>query len=150
MKLAPGEQERSKLFSATKFSADGFIGNDPRLIDEIIAHDAQTLESLQMTSEAIATLLEDAFCKAEGAFGDTIELKPGVTALFFESRGKIPSPFRGDGFFQKGEVAIHEVATGNEFYITRLGIDLIRKHTFFQGRGTRFRLEPEQILRLLA
>lgn len=149
MKLAPGEQERSKLFSATKFSAEGFLGSDPRQIDEIIAHDTQALESLQITSDSLASLLETAFFKAEAAFGDTIELKPGITATFFESRGKIPSPFRGDGLFQKGEVAVREVATGNEFYITRLGINLIRKHAFFQGSGTRYRLEPEKVQRLL-
>jgi hypothetical protein len=150
MKLSPGEQEKVKLFGPSKFSGEGFLGDDRRHPDEIIDADRQAVERLGMSCEHIAGRLESVFDRAEAALGDPVELQPGITATFFEARGKVPSPFRGDGVFQKGEVAVSDEKTGITFYITRLGIHLIRKHCFFQGKGSRYRIEPEEAVRLSA
>lgn len=146
MKLSPEEQERIKLFSPSKFSADGFLGNDTRQLSEIIAEDEEMVSSLATTCEEIADHLESVFNKAESTFGDPVEIKPGINATFHEARGKIPSPFRGDGVFQKGETVITDSTSNTGIVITRLGIDLIRRHHFFQGRGSRYRIEPELVL----
>jgi len=146
MKLSPEEQEQVKLFGPSKFSADGFLGNDTRLPHEIITEDEETVVTLETTCEKIADFLESSFNKAEAAFGDTIEIKPGVSATYFEARGKIPSPYRGDGVFQKGETIVTDSASGNTIVLTRLGINLIRKHHFFQGHGSRYRIDPKRAL----
>ena len=148
MKLSPHEQEQKKLFGPSKFSGDGFLGDDQRQPDEIIATDCEALERLGTTCESVAALLEVTFNKAEAAYGDTIELQTGTTAAYFEARGKIPSPFRGDGVFQKGEVVVKELQSGKTIFITRLGIHLIRKHCFFQGIGSRYRIEVEDAVRM--
>lgn len=148
MKQSPREQEQAKLFGPSKFSAGGFLGDDPRQPEEIIAADAAALESLGTTREAIAALLAAAFDKAEAALGDPVELKPGVIAVHHEARGKIPSPFRGDGVFQKGEAAVTDRNSGATIFVTRLGISMIRNHGFFQGRGSRYRIEPEDAMRM--
>lgn len=150
MKLSPQEQEQIKLFGPSKFSADGFLGNDTRLPQEIIAEDETMVASLGTTCEKIADILETVCKKAEAVFGDTVEIRPGISAVFHEARGKIPSPFRGDGVFQKGETIVTDSGSGNQFVITRLGIHLIRKHHFFQGRGSRFRIEPKYVHKLLS
>lgn len=143
MKLSPQEQEKAKLFGASKFSGQGFLGDDPRQPGEIIAADRKTLEHLGTTCEAVAIRLEAVFNRAEAAMGNTIEIKPGIRATFFEARGKIPSPFRGDGVFQKGEVEVKDLRSGRSIFITRLGIHIIDKHCFFQGKGSTYRIEPE-------
>ncbi|MBN1309512.1 MAG: hypothetical protein JXA18_16450 [Chitinispirillaceae bacterium] len=148
MKQSPREQEQTKLFGPSKFSAGGFLGNDPRQPEEIIAADTAALESLGVDRETVAALLAAAFDKAEAALGDVVELKPGVVAVHYEARGKIPSPFRGDGVFQKGEVVVTDRNSGITLYVTRLGIGMIRNHGFFQGRGSRYRIEPEDAVRL--
>jgi hypothetical protein len=150
MKLSPQEQEQIKLFGPSKFSADGFLGNDTRLPQEIIAEDESTVVSLGTTCEAIADILDGVFDKAENAFGDTVEIRTGISAVFYEARGKIPSPFRGDGIFQKGETIITDSGGGNRLILTRLGIHLIRKHHFFQGYGSRFRIEPKYVYKHLS
>ena len=148
MKLSPRDREQVKLFGPSKFSAEGFMGDDPRTVEEIIAHDRQECMKLETTSEAIAECLDKVFARAESALGDTVELKPGITATLFEARGKIPSPFHGDGVFQKGEVMVYEEESKITLFITRLGIHLIKKHGFFQGRGGRYRIEPADVLHL--
>jgi len=149
MKRSPADREKELLFAASKFSADGFLGNDNRSVEEIIDADAAALESLGTSREKIAAALSAVFDKAESALGDPVIVLPGISAIHHEARGKIPSPFRGDGVFQKGEVEINFTETGKTVFITRLGINLIGKHGFFQGRGSRYRIEPADILQLL-
>jgi len=60
--------------------------------------------------------------------------------------GRIPSPFIGDGVFEKGEAELQDESSAQKFYITRLGIHLIEKYGFFQGHGSRYRIEPELVL----
>ncbi len=148
MQTSPRDQEQVELFGPSKFSADGFMGADTRRLEDIIAADRATVEALGSSCETIAALLSAVFDKAEAVLGDTIELKPGVTAAHFEARGKVPSPFKGDGVFQKGEVAVTEARSGKTIFITRLGINLIGRHGFFQGRGSRYRIEPEDAVRM--
>ena len=148
MKLSPREQEQEKLFGPSKFSGQGFLGDDQRRPEEIIAADRKTLEKLGATCEVVAIGLQTVFDRAEAAMGSAIELGPGVSAAFFEARGKIPSPFRGDGVFQKGEVEVKDVRAGKSIFITRLGINLIRKHCFFQGRGSVYRIEPGDAIKI--
>ena len=94
--------------------------------------------------------LESAHQKAKHAMGGEIEIQPGVFASFFESRGKVPSPFKGEGVFEKGETVVCEKKSGQRMIITQLGIALIKKHHFFQGIGSRYRINPELAAQLLA
>jgi hypothetical protein len=63
--------------------------------------------------------------------------------------GRIPSPFQGDGVFEKGDIVVKNAATGEELVLTRLGLALIGKHGFFQGHGSRYRIDPERAAALL-
>jgi len=63
--------------------------------------------------------------------------------------GRIPSPFQGDGVFEKGDVVLTDSATGEQLVLTALGLSMIEKHRFFQGRGSRYRVEPARAARLL-
>lgn len=148
MKVSPREREQIKLFGPSKFSAEGFMGDDPRTVEEIVEDDRVELVRLGTTCEELANKLAIIFMRADAAFGDPVELCSGVTATMFEARGKIPSPFRGDGVFQKGEVMVYEEGSKATLFITRLGINLIKKHGFFQGQGSRYRIEPAEALRL--
>jgi len=125
------------------------MGVDSRSVQLIIDADRKTVETLGYTPESIAALLTLAFDRAERAFGDTVELCPGVFAVHYEARGKIPSPFDDGALFQKGEVIVTEREGGAALNITRLGIHLVRKHGFFQGVGSRYRLAPAGTVRLL-
>ncbi len=53
-----------------------------------------------------------------------------------------------DGVFEKGAV-VREKETGQQMIITQLGIALIERHHFFQGLGSRYRIDPEVAVRLL-
>ncbi len=121
MKQSPQEKAQQERLNASRFSAEGFMGTDRRPVDEIVAADRRARE-------------------AQGA---PLELAPGIEARHYEAMGRMPSPFPGDGVFPKGETRI-EWSDGRCARATALGIALIERHGFFQGRGSPYRIEPEQ------
>jgi len=149
MKKSPKETALSDNLKPSKFSADGFMGQDTRAVDELILADERKLSQMGIPAAALAGALTTVHEKAKAAFGAEIEILDGVTASYFEARGRVPSPFSGDGVFEKGETLVCEKKSGKRIIITALGIALIEKHHFFQGLGSRYRIDPEVAVRVL-
>jgi hypothetical protein len=147
MKQPP--DDRGKNFESSKFSGSGFLGSDPRPIDEIIADDARDLEQAGISRHDLVAALEAAYKKSRDALGAIVEVAPGVQAEFFESRGRLPCPFGGCGVFEKGEASLSISDSRTPVIVTSLGIHMIATHGFFQGRGSRFRIEPVETAKML-
>ncbi len=150
MKLTPEDKYLTNNLSASKFSGDGFLGNDTRPVDEIVATDLRQLEEIGRTIEELVALLTDAYDRTRSGLGDDVELYPGVLGRFYESMGRIPSPFPGDGVFEKGEAVITDRDSDQSIIITKLGLNLIEKYHFFQGTDSRYRIEPLAVFQLLS
>jgi len=151
MKESPSDIKLREMLGPTVFSGEGFLGKDSRPVSEIIATDLAELDRLNLTVNNIASVLEEIYNNAVNAFGGEIEAIPGVAAVYYEAMGRIPSPFGGEGTFRKGEVVVTERSSGRSIILTALSIHLIKYHSFFQGRGARYRVEPSlaaDILRL--
>ena len=148
MKETPEDKSLEDRLGASKFSGEGFLGTDHRSVDEIVAADLHALAQLGVSKDALLAALRDAFEKARAALGGEVEIRPGVVALAHESMGRIPSPFRGDGVFEKGDVVVASAA-GESFVLTALGLAMIEKHSFFQGHGSRYRIDPARAAALL-
>ena len=148
MKETPADKSLEERLGASRFSGEGFLGTDHRPVDEIIAADLHALRELDVPVSRLHAALRDAFDKARGALGGEVDIRPGVTAVAHESMGRIPSPFRGDGVFEKGDVVLSS-ASGEQIVLTALGHAMIEKHSFFQGRGSRYRVEPARAAALL-
>ena len=142
MKLSPEDQRLIHNLGPSKFSKEGFLGTDTRPLQGIIDDDLRTLKEVGVSKELVVQALKDAYQKAKNAFGAEVEIKKNVTAMFCESMGRLPSPFCKDGVFEKGEVVVTDRINNLSLIITSLGINLIEKHDFFQGRGCRFRIDP--------
>jgi hypothetical protein len=149
MKQSPQEQKLLQNLKPSKFSSTGFLGTDTRPIDEIISEDRRTLEKAGIVKDKLVTRLKEIYSKAKGAFGAAVPIAPGITAKFYESMGRIPSPFSGDGVFEKGETVVTNNKTGEQAIITSLGINLIEKHDFYQGKGSRYRIEPGKVCEII-
>lgn len=125
------------------------MGSDLRPIGEIIAADQRVLNEKGVSIEALAEALTDVYQKAQRALGAEVTIRPGVVAVFHESMGRVPSPFKGDGVFAKGEAVVTKPAAGQHIILTQLGINMIERHHFFQGIGSRYRIDPETALHIL-
>ena len=149
MKESPTDKELRERLGPSKFSGEGFLGNDTRPVQDIISHDLAVLESRGITPEIIAGRLTEIYDKAARGFGAEVEVLPGIYGKYNESMGKIPSPFTGEGVYRKGEVTVTDNESGYEIVITPLSIHLIQAHGFFQGKGSRYRIEPEKAADIL-
>lgn len=149
MKKSPSEKALMRNLSPSKFSAQGFLGSDSRPVDEIVNEDRAVLARHHVSKEALGQALTNAYDMAQKALGADILIRTGVTAKFYESMGRVPSPFQGDGVFEKGEVVLKDLQDDEGIIITRLGIHLIKKHGFFQGKGSPYRIDPLTAITLL-
>ena len=148
MKETPEDKALEERMGASKFSGEGFLGTDHRTVDQIVAADLRALNEIGVAKDQLLGALRGIFEKARAELGGEIEVRPGVVAVAHESMGRIPSPFRGDGVFEKGDVVV-AARSGEGFILTALGLALIEKHDFFQGHGSRYRIDPERAARLL-
>ncbi len=130
-------------------SRDGFLGADTRELDEIIASDEAMLDSMGVTPNDLADRMQEVFNNALKNLGRPVTIEGRLEAVYRESMGRIPSPWPGEGVFQKGEVEVKNIQSGESIRFSPLAIHLIRKHSFFQGRGSVYRLEPKDLCKIL-
>jgi hypothetical protein len=148
MKRSPEEQRQLDRLLPSRFSGPGFLGADTRPLEEIVLADLRECRALGVEPADLAHGLDRALQKARAGLGAPVELCPGATAVFHDSRGRVPSPFRGDGTFEKGEAVVTLSETKEGLTLTALGIHLIARRGFFQGRGAPYRIEPGAAFRL--
>ena len=128
---------------------DGFLGHDPRDLSVILDADRSALVGLGLDHEAIAERLRAIYDKAAATFGAPAAIDERLTAVLHEVKGRIPCPWGGCGTFAKGEVELTDAETHDTLRFTALGLHLIAAHGFYQGRGSRYRLDPDVIARML-
>ena len=155
MKLKPADKNAFEKMAPGAITGPGFLGNDIRPPEEIIAEDEQEFARLGLDFGAVADALEALRVSGERGLGEPIT----VGALLVQTgdaRGMLPCPW-GDGLHHKNAVSVRpkELAEaacveGEDMLVfSDLSIHLLREHHFCQGRGSPFRLEPELLARLL-
>ncbi len=71
------------------------------------------------------------------------------TLEYLSYRGKVICPFADPGVYSKAVIKLKDNEKAIEFSWTPLHIHMIRKHNFFEGKGSKYRLEPELLVRCL-
>lgn len=146
---APVEAEMYAHLGPSRISAQGFLGEDARDWEDILADDGRILERLGVTRDQLVQALREAFDQAMQAGGDPVEIRTGVMAESLECRGRVPSPFQGEGTFPKHQVRVFRQDGSQPLVITPLALHLIERHGFFQGIGSPFRIDPARAVALL-
>lgn len=149
MKQSPHQRKVSERMAPGVLCREGFLGRDRRPLGEILDADNSTVVGLGLRHEQIAGRLREVLDAAVAGLGRRVDLSEGLTAVFHEGMGRIPSPWPGEGTFRKGEVELTNAATGRTVRFTPLSVHLIARHGFYQGRGSRYRLEPQDVASML-
>jgi hypothetical protein len=140
------------------WDTSGFIRPGSRL-SEVLAADADLIHRHGVDPEHVGRRLADLL--AAGARSDRGRpVRVGAHAVeILHQRGLITCPWAPEEF-EACETGAGGYPTANRFHIQRLSsrasldgfelcAHLIRDHGFFGGPGTRFRLEPDQVLEVL-
>ena len=148
MKPTPDENKIIENFMPGKISKSGFLGSDERHIHDIIEEDLRTLAGLGVDRDMIADKLVTLTEEGKKGIGGRVNWGPFSIRVQWD-RGMVPCPFGEPGLHPKMMTIVFKQSTNKEIRYTQLGLHLIRKHGFFGGRGSAFRLEPEALVKML-
>ena len=128
---------------------EGFLGSDARRLSDILDADAAEVARLGLSHAAVAAELERVLNAAVHGLGTPVQIGERRVATWHEAMGRIPCPFGRCGTFPKGEVEFVNTQTGERMVFTPLSVHAVAEHGFYQGRGSRYRLEPASLARML-
>ena len=122
----------------------GFLGSDSRDIWEIIASDRAAIEKLGWTNEHVSQCLGNILSLAMPQPGNPVQVGDNLTAVYHEGMGRIPCPWPHCILAPKGEIVVTD-GDGKTLKFSPLSVHLIDEHGFYQGHGSRYRLEPADL-----
>ena len=129
-------------------SRSGFLGSDTRHIHDIIREDERILYRLGIDCESIAENLQDFI--EEGKKGlETWVSKGAYEVQVRWQRGMLPCPFGEPGLHHKLIANLRNTRTRKTIRFSQLNVHMIRAHGFFEGKGSAFRIEPEELAEFL-
>ena len=149
MKENPRIQRIVERMTPGVLSRDGFLGTDIRPLEEIIEADRAFVAQLGSSHQELGRKLEEVFLAARAALGTKVLVGDRLNAVHKEAMGHIPCPWGRCGMFAKGYVELLDTQSGLRIMFTALNVHMVTAHGFYQGRGSRYRLEPAEIYRLL-
>jgi hypothetical protein len=149
MKQSPEMQKLEAMLRSSAFAAGGFMGNDPRSVTEVIDADAAELARLDVTAAQLAARMQEVTDVAIAGLENWIRISTEREARTEEARGMIPCPW-SDGHHRCKRVTwVRRIDSESIVQWSDLNIHLIGAHTFFEGRGSLFRLEPAELVAAL-
>ncbi|MBN2212516.1 MAG: hypothetical protein JW709_14055 [Sedimentisphaerales bacterium] len=149
MKQPPDIQKLEAMLRSGKLAAHGFMGNDPRSLNEIIDADAAVLANLGVTALELARRMQNLTDLARPYLGNFVTAGSLEVAVV-DYPGKLVCPWPHSGPIAKRITTIRHLPTGRSLRWSDLNIHLIEEHGFFEGKGSPFRLEPAELVEMLA
>jgi hypothetical protein len=149
MKKTPDQQRDQDNLASSAFSADGFLGTDPRDLAAILAADQETVDRLGATHEDLARKLRRLARLGAAELGRPAAVGPHLEVSVEEHRGAIPCPFRDAHRVMKRITTVTDVRTGESLRFTDLNVHMIEAHGFYEGKDSAFRVEPEAVVKML-
>lgn len=127
----------------------GFLGNDKRSLEQIIAADEAELARRGLSRESVASRMAELRDAGLSGLGEPVDVPPNFEVRVDSERGKLPCPFGDQGGIRKTVVFVRNKRLGRGVTYTELGIHMLKAHGFLEGRGSPFRLEPAELAEIL-
>jgi len=149
MKQSPQDKNLEGMLRSGRLVAGGFLGTDPRHLEDIIAEDAAVLQRLGYHASQVAARMQDLRDLARPGLGTWIQGEEVLAVKSEDYKGVIVCPWPHEGRYEKRITTAHRLDTGQSMSWSDLNIHFIRDHGFFEGRGAFFRIEPEELINVI-
>jgi hypothetical protein len=149
MKESPEARNLEQILRSSKMAAGGFMGSDSRSVAEIIDADAFEVSKLGYTIEQLSARMQEITDAAIRGLGTWVEIDAQHQAMVEEARGSIACPWPHRRRFVKRVTTVKHLDSGRIIRWTDLNIHLIAEHSFFEGRGSAFRVEPVKLINIV-
>jgi hypothetical protein len=149
MKKTPQMQKLEELLRSGKLVAGGFMANDDRSLEEVIAADTKVIQKAGLTNKQVAEKMQEITALAAPRLGQWVKIDENLSASVEDFRGGIVCPWPHAGTFTKRITWVKTKDTERLFFWTDLNTHLIEEHNFYEGKGSSFRIEPADIIEIL-
>lgn len=149
MKMSPQDKKLDEMLRSSQLVAGGFMGQDVRTATEIIESDAATLQQCGVNAAMLAQRMHELTAIAKEGLGTWVDADSGLRVMSEEYKGILVCPWGHAGHFDKRVTIVERIATEQTLTWTDLNVHLIEAHGFFEGKGSAFRIEPEEAVRIL-
>lgn len=148
MKMPPQYIKAQANMQPGVITSSGFLGDDERILADIIEQDEETMQKFGLDFGETAAALMRLMKEGLKGLGEPITVENLWRVQVNEARGFLACPFE-DGIFGKTNAAVELLSNGKIMLYSDLSLHLLEKHHFLQGRGSPFRLEPEDMKEVL-
>lgn len=149
MKQSPELQKAQESMRPGVITLQGFLGTDDRNLIDILIEDNGAVKRIGHTHEGIASRMEELRDAGKKGLGEFTPVGDHFDVRVESVRGKLPSPFGGPGLHGKINTTVRNNRINKTVVFSDLHIHLIKAHGFYQGRGSRFRLDPSTLVEVL-
>ncbi|AFG37867.1 hypothetical protein [Spirochaeta africana] len=148
MKMTPEFTKAQANMQPGVITSTGFLGDDRRNLADIIEADRETMTKLGIEFEIAAARMRHLMEEGRKGLGEPVTVDGTWLVRTDEARGFLASPFE-DGIFRKVNVEVWAPGetedSGNKIIYTELSLHLFERYHFMQGKGSPFRLEPDDL-----
>jgi len=148
MKQTPLEKKILDNFKPGKITKDGFLGDDKRHVHDIIQEDLRILSKLGFEVDEIADRLQYFIEEGKKGLETKVDLADFTVQISWD-RGLLPCPFGEPRRHHKIIATLFNKKLNKKIEYSQLNVHLIKEHGFFLGKGSKFRLEPEELMSFL-
>ena len=145
MKQTPQMQRVQENMRPGAITLEGFLGSDRRNLGDILIEDDAEVKRMGLTHEEIASRMNELREAGKEGLGEFITVPPHFEVRVDSVRGKLPCPFEHPGLFPKTNITVRNTRLDREITYTDLQIHLIEAHGFYEGKGSRYRIDPEEL-----
>jgi hypothetical protein len=149
MKESPQIRKLEAVLRSSKLVAGGFMGTDRRSLSEIIEADAAQISRLGFTIKQIAARMQEITDIAKATLGNWVDLDDKHRVRVDEAKGIIVCPWPHPGRFAKRVTIVNNTESDENIHWSDLNIHLIAEHSFFEGKGSTFRIEPDILAKII-
>lgn len=149
MKETPQIKQITANMQPGVITLEGFLGDDSRGLQDILDEDDGLVGRMGLSHEKIAAKMHTLRQQGEAGLGEFVDVPPHFEVRVDSVRGKLPCPFSHPGIYPKTNTTVRNTERNREITYTDLHIHMIETHGFYEGKGSRFRLEPKDLVEIL-
>jgi len=149
MKQSPSMRDLELMLRSSRIAAGGFLGNDARPLEEIIDADMVSLAHLGYTAAQVAERMRQLTALAVPQLGNPVAAEDNLSVISQDYMGSIICPWPHPVSLAKRITIVRRTDTGESIRWTDLGIHMIAEHGFFEGKGSAFRVDPAQLIKVI-
>ncbi len=149
MKQSPNMRDLEFMLRSSRIVAGGFLGTDSRPLEEIVDADLVSLAHLGWTVAQVADRMQELTALAIPQLGNPVAVDDNLTVTSQDYMGRIICPWPHPMRLAKRITFARRTDTDESIRWTDLSIHMIAEHSFFEGKGSPFRIEPGKLVHLI-